>query len=80
MHYVGKLISDMDNDSEFQVSYLRYSKEGRGNCFFFPNIADEATVHKKSVIGVLPNPINQSVKRRQGYYNFSFSFAGYNMR
>ncbi|KAK4303085.1 hypothetical protein Pmani_024869 [Petrolisthes manimaculis] len=81
VHYVGQLISDMDDDDdEFQVSYLRKTMKSQGNCFLFPNTTDEASVHKDNVIGVLPKPIPQSMKRRQGYYNFSFGFAGYNMR
>ena len=80
MHYVGRLISDMDEDNEFQVSYLRKSLKGHSNSFHFPNIEDEASVHRDVVIGVLPKPVQQSIKRRQGYFNFCFSFAGYNMR
>ena len=80
VHYVGRLISDVDEDNEFQVSYLRKSLKGRSNSFHFPDIEDEASVHRDAVIGVLPKPVQQSVKRRQGYFNFCFSFAGYNMR
>ncbi|KAK3891404.1 hypothetical protein Pcinc_004703 [Petrolisthes cinctipes] len=41
VYYVGQLISDMDDD-EFQVSYLRKTMKGQGNCFLFPITADEA--------------------------------------
>ena len=42
---------------EFQVSFLRKSMKGKGNCFFFPNNIDEATVNESNIIGVLPSPI-----------------------
>lgn len=80
VHYVAKLLSGLDNENEFQVSFLRKSMKGRGNCFCFPDIVDEATIPRECLIGVLPKPTPESIKRRQGYYNFCFSFDGYNMR
>ena len=63
VYYVGKLISNLDEDEEFQISYLRKSQKFDTNSFKFPQIKDEATIGKETVIGVLPNPVQQSNKR-----------------
>ena len=59
--YVGKLISNLDDDNDYQVSYLRKSLRSRlrANCFTLPNVMDDASLDKASVIGVLLKPAEQ---------------------
>ena len=56
MFNVDKLISNLDVDNEYQVSYLRKSLRSRlrANCFTFPNVNDDASLGKVLVIRVLP--------------------------
>lgn len=80
VYYVRKLLSNMDEDGDFQVSYLRKSNKTKGDNFYFPPEVDEASVSRNAVFGVLPEPISQSTKQKQRYYNFGFSFNGFKMR
>ena len=59
--YVGKLLSDRDDENKFQFSFSRKSTKRAENCFFFSNV-NEATVQREPVIRVLPKPILQSIK------------------
>ena len=80
VHFVGKLLSSIDEDGDFEVSFLRKSNKGKEDNFYFPSEVDEATISRNFIIGVLPAPISQSTKRRERYFNFGFSFSGYKMR
>lgn len=60
--YVGKLLSDMDVDNDYEISYIRKSEKLCG-CFVFPNIPDFHSVNRTDIEFILPEPTNIKSKR-----------------
>ncbi|KAJ8951913.1 hypothetical protein NQ314_007632 [Rhamnusium bicolor] len=78
--YIGKLLSDMDEEGEYQISYMRKS-EKLGGCFVFPNVADEHSVNSRDIEFILPEPSSIKSKRlSSGLVKFPISLSTYNVR
>lgn len=75
VYYVGKVLSEVDDDNDVQVSflYLRRNVETSEFMWFaFPHLPDEASVNLDSVKMILPKP---SVPLKS-FYQFDTSFEG----
>ncbi|GFO27443.1 tigger transposable element-derived protein 6 [Plakobranchus ocellatus] len=72
IHYVGKIISDVDQDGDFEVQFLKRSTK-TGNFFFTEEIC---SVSPASVVFVLPPPKehNGQTKRQQTSFSFDCTF------
>ena len=77
-HFVAR-VDVILSHSEIKVSYMRRSKMSL-NTFIFPRVADVTSVSKEQVVGILPKPVEERIKRRAGYFQFKVTFAGLNMR
>lgn len=61
-YYVGKIIKDVDEDGDLEISYLRVSANTI-NSFVMPNVPDMNSIPLCDVKAILPRPGEQKVKR-----------------
>lgn len=76
-YYVGKILSDIDEDNDFQISYLHYDKKSGG--FRKPQVPDLKSVNISEIMEVLPKPSQEDgkTKRQQATLVFKFDFQKY---
>lgn len=79
VYYIGKIISDIDNDGDFVISYLRKS-EKYGGCFIYPNNPDIHSVNQKDIVITLPAPSHAPSKRLSNLIRFAISLGNYHVR
>nr|CAD7458152.1 unnamed protein product [Timema tahoe] len=63
--YIGNMLSEMDKDSDFEITYLRKSE--KFNAFVMSNIPDVASLNTLDIAMVLPQPMPMKTKRPTGY-------------
>lgn len=76
IYYIGKLLSEIDsvNENDYELTFLRKSEKMEGN-FYFPDVPDIATVAKRDIKMILPQPLNYGkTKRQNSYYSFEIKF------
>lgn len=68
--FVGQILSDIDENNEFEINYLRRSAKV-DNSFYFPLEPDMAMVSAEDIELVLPNPsLSGKTKRQKSIYTF----------
>lgn len=78
VHYVGKVIKDVDGDGDLEVSFYRLSSKMKDR-FVLPNVPDLCSVSIDHVKEVLPKPNVGKTKRQQSTLGFDFNFANFKM-
>ena len=77
LHYVGKIVSDKDEDGDFEISFLR--RHAKGNGFVEPPVEDIHSVACTDIVSVLPFPCTGTTKRTGGIRKFSVDLSAYNL-
>lgn len=72
--YVGKIIKEIDDDGDCEVSYLRQSLKCH-NKFVMPNVPDLKSVSVSDKHMILPKPTVSGTKRQQSQYGFAVNFS-----
>lgn len=75
--YVGKIISEKDEENDFVVSYLRKNEKSG---FKWPIVPDLASVNLTDIVMILPNPEKKTTKRLSGIISFPVKFGDLNIR
>ncbi|KAK9716929.1 hypothetical protein QE152_g24451 [Popillia japonica] len=78
--YVGRVINNVNENNEIEVSFLRKSSKLQGN-FVTPNIADISFVSINDVKIILPKPTYfGQTKRQNSYLSFEINFGDLDVR
>lgn len=74
VYYVGKLLSGLKENAEFEVTFLRRSRKLSGK-FILPDVPDNSMVLEKDIKMILPQPLKcGQTKRQSSHYQFEISF------
>ncbi|KAJ8881749.1 hypothetical protein PR048_018235 [Dryococelus australis] len=78
VRYVGKLLSNEDNEDDYAISYLRKSHKTEKK-YLFPQEPGVASVNKMDIVMSLPSPQKiPGTKRQKSYISFSINLGNYN--
>lgn len=79
-YYVGKVIKDVDDDGDCDVSFYRISSKAKDS-FVLPNVPDLCSVHISDIKKIIPKPSTHAAqtKRQQSYIGFDFNFDKFKM-
>lgn len=82
IYYVGKVLNDIDENQDYEISFLRKLKKLDGCVFLFPQVPDVSLVNKGDIKCVLPPPIQSSTqnKRLLSYFRFPVNFGSLEVR
>lgn len=81
IHYVGKVISEIDKNQDYEVSFLRKTKKLSGCYFLFPQVPDISCIKKTDIKYVLPPSISvPRNKRLSNYFRFPINFGSLDVR
>lgn len=69
-YYIGKILTVIDKDQEFGISYLRKSSKVLGK-FVLPQVPDLSSVCRDDIKMILPKPTYSGTKRQQNYLEFA---------
>lgn len=73
--YIGKILSTNTDESEFELSFFLRKSTKVDVKSHFPQIQDIATVAKRDIKMILPNPVNDgTTKRQNSYFSFEIKF------
>lgn len=75
VYYVGKILTDIDENDEFEISFFRKSIKMQ-NKFILPNVIDIALIPLTNIKMKLPEPVLHGMtKRQQSCLDFGVSFG-----
>ncbi|KAK3928286.1 Pogo transposable element with KRAB domain [Frankliniella fusca] len=79
-YYVGKIIKDVDEAGDYEISYLRTAQKSN-NMFTLPNVPDLCSVSKSDIKAILPQPCHHQgmTKRQKSYISFQFDFSTFHL-
>ena len=77
LHYVGKIVSDKDEDGDLEISFLRLHAKGNG--FVEPLVENIYSVACADIVSTLPFPCSGTTKRTDGIRKFSVDLSAYNL-
>lgn len=74
-HYVGKIIKDVNQDGNLEISCLRLATKSKDR-FVLPQQPDLCSIHRNDIKGILPPPTSHpgSTKRQPSLLGFDFDF------
>lgn len=73
-YFVGKILSEISNDSEYDISYLR--RRNKSNKFVYPNVPEVASVLAQDIVMILPVPtLFGKTKRQNQCVQFEVNFG-----
>lgn len=80
VYYIGKVLSEIDSDDEFEVEFMRKSQKCQDK-FIRLEKPDEASIHKNQIQAILPKPITHgTTKRTQAAFQFGVDFGRIDIR
>lgn len=79
-YYVGKIIKDVDESGDLEISYLRLSRKAKDR-FAMPPKPDLCVVHRSDIKAILPIPVCHFglTKRHQTLLSFDFDFSNFKL-
>lgn len=73
-YFVGKILSEISNDFEYDISYLR--RRNKSNKFVYPNVPEVASVLSQDIVMILPVPtLFGKTKRQNQCVQFEVNFG-----
>lgn len=79
IYYIGKVLSNMDEDGDYEVEFLRRGRKNN-TTFVRPATEDIASVAKQNIRAVLPNPLRGTTQRTKGVFSFPVDFGKLDLR
>lgn len=75
IYYVGKILTDLDENEEYEISFFRKSEKFE-NHFVLPVNLDMSLIKKTDIKMILPDPtLHGKTKRQQSFLSFGVSFG-----
>lgn len=78
-YYIGKILTGIDKNQEFEISYLRKSSKVLGK-FVLPQVPDLSNVSRGDIKMILPKPTYSGTKRQQNHLDFAVDLSMLKMR
>lgn len=80
VYYVGKILTEIDQNREYEISFFRRSSKV-ANAFVSPNAIDISMVHLDRIKMILPSPkLHGTTKRQHSFLEFGISFDRFDVR